>query len=664
MKLFLKFLIFVMVFSGNLYAQEKRAMVIAIGDYPEESGWTKISAQNDVPLITGALTSQGFKNENILVLQNEQATKEGIIDGFNVITERVGKGDVVFIHFSGHGQQIMDDNGDEIDGYDESLIPYDASMIYETSDEKSEKHLRDDDLGALLDKIRNKIGSEGDLIVTLDACHSGTATRGIGRSRGTTIKFAPKDYNPSNNQAQYLKKSFLETANGANLSPIIVISGSSASEQNYEYSDNQLSYGSLSYALSRIVSEANPSMTYRGIFGKVQNIMSAIAPRQNPQIEGDADRKLFAGKAVEQKKFTTVKYHKNENTIVIAAGKLNGITNNCRVELQNIGTNNPQESEVIVKGTVVNAQLNESLVILDSSIEKKAALNSWVFISSYAFEQVALSIKMDEGVPKVIADSLNSRLRKLHSLSFSQMNPDLLISMGDGNKDEINVYTKDDQELVRIEVKDENVSKVVDLIDLEINRYAQAQLLRKTAASNTRIKIGIELIPLQLNSQFQEESRNTMEDFRNGSGQYVFRGGDYFKIKLTNTGTRLAYYTLLSIQSDNVVNILIPEKYPNGDLYRAAADCKIEAGATEELDAVFYFGEPYGQEVFKLIASSRPLNLVQLGESRGQSMDISSLNPFELLFMESNMPTRSNVNYQLPPEFINIETLVFEVRPE
>jgi hypothetical protein len=30
---------------------------------------------------------------------------------------------------SGHGQQIQDDNGDELDGYDEALIPYDAAAM-------------------------------------------------------------------------------------------------------------------------------------------------------------------------------------------------------------------------------------------------------------------------------------------------------------------------------------------------------------------------------------------------------------------------------------------------------------------------------------------------------------------------------------------------------
>jgi len=32
-------------------------------------------------------------------------------------------GDVVFCHYSGHGGRVRDDNGDEEDGYDETLIP-------------------------------------------------------------------------------------------------------------------------------------------------------------------------------------------------------------------------------------------------------------------------------------------------------------------------------------------------------------------------------------------------------------------------------------------------------------------------------------------------------------------------------------------------------------
>ena len=85
---------------------------------------------------------------------------------------------MVYIHFSGHGQLVTDVNGDEKDGWDEAWIPYDAYLHYDGSRDKGEKHLIDDEINALLTAIRNKIGSEGKMLVVVDACHSGDSSRG------------------------------------------------------------------------------------------------------------------------------------------------------------------------------------------------------------------------------------------------------------------------------------------------------------------------------------------------------------------------------------------------------------------------------------------------------------------------------------------------------
>ena len=62
---------------------EKRALIIAVGNYPKETGWMDISSLNDVPLIQGALVNQGFDVNNILLITDAQATKKGILDAFD-----------------------------------------------------------------------------------------------------------------------------------------------------------------------------------------------------------------------------------------------------------------------------------------------------------------------------------------------------------------------------------------------------------------------------------------------------------------------------------------------------------------------------------------------------------------------------------------------------
>ncbi|MBK8737354.1 MAG: hypothetical protein IPL98_16190 [Saprospiraceae bacterium] len=50
--------------------------------------------------------------------------------------------------------------------------------------------ITDDELGIAIYDWRNKLGKAGQLIVTIDACHSGSATRGMSNltARGTELK--------------------------------------------------------------------------------------------------------------------------------------------------------------------------------------------------------------------------------------------------------------------------------------------------------------------------------------------------------------------------------------------------------------------------------------------------------------------------------------------
>ena len=163
--------------SVQLSAQTKRALVIGIGEQ-EDKSWAKINGDKDVPLVQQMLQKVGYTDIRTLV--NKQATKAGIVTAFKKLTSQCAVGDIVYIHFSGHGQQVTDVNGDEgkEDGWDEAWIPYDAYLKYDAKRYKGEQHLIDDELNTLLTAIRNKIGNSGKLLVVVDACHSGDSSRG------------------------------------------------------------------------------------------------------------------------------------------------------------------------------------------------------------------------------------------------------------------------------------------------------------------------------------------------------------------------------------------------------------------------------------------------------------------------------------------------------
>ena len=163
-----------LLLSLSVSAQTKRALVIGLGEQ-QDKAWNKINGDKDVPFVQAMLKNAGFKS--VMILENQQATKVGIVGAFKRMTASCKQGDVVYIHYSGHGQQMTDVHNDEKDGLDECWIPYDAyrkaSKTYH-----GEKHLTDDELNIYLNAIRHKIGAKGKLLVVIDACHSGDGTRG------------------------------------------------------------------------------------------------------------------------------------------------------------------------------------------------------------------------------------------------------------------------------------------------------------------------------------------------------------------------------------------------------------------------------------------------------------------------------------------------------
>ena len=103
--------------SVAVSAQTRRAIVIGIGQQ-EDKAWGKINGDRDVPYVMEMLKNAKFKMGNVKKLVNQQATKSAIVNAFKTLASQSKRGDVVYVHFSGHGQQMKDMHNDEKDGLD------------------------------------------------------------------------------------------------------------------------------------------------------------------------------------------------------------------------------------------------------------------------------------------------------------------------------------------------------------------------------------------------------------------------------------------------------------------------------------------------------------------------------------------------------------------
>ena len=173
-------LLLLIVATTSAVASTRRALVFGLGQQ-QDTRWGKIHGDLDVLYVGQMLKDLGYTD--VTTLTNEQATKVGMVDAFMSLATRCRKGDVVYIHYSGHGQLMTDLDGDEAlrwgenrhAAWDEAWIPYDAYMTY-CPEDQGEKHFCDDEVAAYLTAIRKRIGRHGQLTVVIDACHSGDAT--------------------------------------------------------------------------------------------------------------------------------------------------------------------------------------------------------------------------------------------------------------------------------------------------------------------------------------------------------------------------------------------------------------------------------------------------------------------------------------------------------
>ncbi|MEW5825427.1 MAG: LamG-like jellyroll fold domain-containing protein [Candidatus Bipolaricaulota bacterium] len=148
------------------------ALVVGVSRYSDPSVADLEYAASDAREVALLLeTACGFSRSDILMLTEEEATRDGIVAGFAWLGERAGPGDTLVIYMAGHGTTTVDRDGDEADGdgVDEAFLPQDAALLDPAT------YLVDDELGARIAALEC-----GAVTLFLDACYSGGQSRWVG----------------------------------------------------------------------------------------------------------------------------------------------------------------------------------------------------------------------------------------------------------------------------------------------------------------------------------------------------------------------------------------------------------------------------------------------------------------------------------------------------
>lgn len=269
---------------------EKRALLVGVGHYPKESGWQEISSVNDIDLFKKMLPSYDMQ-----VLLDENATHKNIRKAFASLRNKIHEGDTILIHFSCHGQQMLPLNdNEEVDNLDEALVPFDA---YSTKSDNydGENHLRDDEMNDFLNSIRTAAGTNGLVLLTIDACFSDSMNKSSKKDktkyRGGASIFGANTFSNERLSDLLAHRTNEEAATilkRRDLSDILILSACKSFQRNKEVVIGGTGYGSLSYAMYLSYKNFGVSDLYKWLDG-VYYEMKKIAFTQTPAIRTTLD---------------------------------------------------------------------------------------------------------------------------------------------------------------------------------------------------------------------------------------------------------------------------------------------------------------------------------------------------------------------------------------
>jgi hypothetical protein len=155
-------------FQYSACTGKRKALLVGI-NYFGQRGQLR-GCINDVKNMSTYLNQNfGYAREDMVILTDDQQnpmsqpTKVNILRAMHWLVKDARPNDSLFFHYSGHGGQTPDLDGDEEDGYDEVIYPVDF---------RTAGHIVDDEMHRILVKT---LPPGVRLTAIFDSCHSGSA---------------------------------------------------------------------------------------------------------------------------------------------------------------------------------------------------------------------------------------------------------------------------------------------------------------------------------------------------------------------------------------------------------------------------------------------------------------------------------------------------------
>ena len=243
---------------------------------PGRGTWSNLRGSlNDIASIRQLLITRfGFRDADVHVLSEAQATREGIRSAIRTyLADAASAGDISFFYYAGHGSQMKNSKSPEADKLDETIVPSDA--LAGALDVRDKELARD-----FMEVIR-----KGAILTAIfDSCHSGSIARGL--SRWGKLRGLPPDH--AHDAADDYKGPFPEQEGG------LIFSAAQDIEPAAEGKDDQgVDHGAFTAALIHVLAAVPPNESANLIFRRTLAVMQSMS-NQVPVIAGTPER-LQAG---------------------------------------------------------------------------------------------------------------------------------------------------------------------------------------------------------------------------------------------------------------------------------------------------------------------------------------------------------------------------------
>ena len=352
------------------------ALLVGINEYhPDSNVGSLRGCVNDIQDFSVFLEKSYPTLQPVITkLFNEQATYQNVIDNFESKLIHAPKaGDTVIFNYSGHGSQL--NSADDFLKYDAKDL--DQTMVCYDSRLDDGFDIADKELAAMISSIKEGVT----VIVILDSCHSGTATRSVehytlGKSRFTS------GHNRSRELSTYYNGFYTRMrAETGNITipkrEHILLAACDREEVAWETPNHR---GAFSSSLLSVLKKDN-YISYADLFIQLRSYIKKYSSRQTPQFEPigyfDVNEQFITGDAAELSNRIPLLYTSNKNQWFFEQGAVHGLPTDA-IDFSKITVNiyKKGEGEVLTTGNIDEVKLNHSYVVMVDDVATDANLEA------------------------------------------------------------------------------------------------------------------------------------------------------------------------------------------------------------------------------------------------------------------------------------------------